>query len=165
MANSEDKPGIPGDDPEMTVVAEAGSGEAPVIAEGNEDKTLVLPQAPSVREGNEDKTLVIPRAPGASEGNEDETRVAQPEPVPFEDSDEGTLVSQPQPGLYTAARLTTQAIGDDATQVKTHPGISPLTGRSYVPHSRNVIKDRFVLESRLGKGGMGQVYRARDLRK
>ncbi|PLW83693.1 hypothetical protein CWI75_04935 [Kineobactrum sediminis] len=148
MANSEDKPGLPGDDPEMTVVAQDDPEHIPAIPQGNEDKTIVAPRAPRVPEGNEDETVVTPQEPEFSA-----------------DSDEDIPVSQPQPGAYTAARLTTQALADDSTQVKTQPDISPLTGRSYVPHSRNVIKDRFVLESRLGKGGMGQVYRARDLRK
>ena len=34
-----------------------------------------------------------------------------------------------------------------------------------IPDDAVIIKDRFILEERLGKGGMGQVFKARDLRK
>lgn len=113
------------------------------------DKTVLADTA--------DQTVVAPASepdalPPLPEGNEDETLLATP-------------AAAAGPGLNTAAELPTRAVDEDSTQVNTHPGASPLTGRSYVPHSSNVIKDRFVLESRLGKGGMGQVYKARDLRK
>lgn len=104
-----------------------------------------------------DQTYLAPESdpdprPHLPEGNEDETLLAIPAAT------EG-------PGMHTAAELPTRAIDEDSTRLNTNAGASPLTGRSYVPHSSNVIKDRFVLESRLGKGGMGQVYKARDLRK
>ena len=111
----------------------------------------------TVLAGTADQTVMVAASdpdtlPPLPEGNEDETLLANP-------------AAPARPGLYTAAELPTRAVGDEGTQAGTNPGASPLTGRSYVPHSSNVIKDRFVLESRLGKGGMGQVYKARDLRK
>ncbi|MDO8860365.1 serine/threonine-protein kinase [Haliea sp. E1-2-M8] len=127
----------------------AGAGDKKEQPAKDADRTLVADTA--------DQTVVDPESgsdalPPLPEGNEDETVLANPAAA------EG-------PGLHTAAELPTRAIDEDSTQVKTNPGASPLTGRSYVPHASNVIKDRFVLESRLGKGGMGQVYKARDLRK
>lgn len=115
----------------------------------DEDKTVLAATADQTVIAGATKTGALPPLP---EGNEDTTLLAQQAPPA-------------SPGLYTAAELPTRAVGDDRTEVNTHPGASPLTGRSYVPHASNVIKDRFVLESRLGKGGMGQVYKARDLRK
>jgi serine/threonine protein kinase len=115
----------------------------------DEDKTVLAATADQTVIAGAMETGVLPPLP---EGNEDTTLLAQQAPPA-------------SPGLYTAAELPTRAVGDDRTEVNTHPGASPLTGRSYVPHASNVIKDRFVLESRLGKGGMGQVYKARDLRK
>lgn len=127
----------------------AKAGDKKEHSEEDADKTVLADTA--------DQTVVAPESdpdalPPLPEGNEDETLLANPA------ADQG-------PGLYTAAELPTRAVDEDSTQVKTNPGASPLTGRSYVPHASNVIKDRFVLESRLGKGGMGQVYKARDLRK
>ena len=41
----------------------------------------------------------------------------------------------------------------------------PETARSRTPGVGAVLKGRFVLEQEIGRGGMGTVYRARDLRK
>ena len=43
--------------------------------------------------------------------------------------------------------------------------INPAGAKALDRAQGGVIKDRFVLEARLGKGGMGQVFRAVDLRK
>lgn len=57
----------------------------------------------------------------------------------------------------------------DATRVKVSAQTVvdvPAEGASApVPDGAIIIKDRFILEERLGKGGMGQVFKARDLRK
>ena len=43
--------------------------------------------------------------------------------------------------------------------------VNPAGAKALDRAQGGVIKDRFVLEARLGKGGMGQVFRAVDLRK
>lgn len=59
-----------------------------------------------------------------------------------------------------AAEAATVLLDDDATVVDAGAGESGTD-----PHDQMIIKDRFVLEARLGKGGMGHVYKALDLRK
>ena len=68
----------------------------------------------------------------------------------------------PAPGVGDASaprtgRTTTSTSWSDPSRWAAAAG--PVPGRG------SVIRDRFVLEDPLGKGGMGTVYRARDLRK
>ncbi len=54
-----------------------------------------------------------------------------------------------------------QTVDDARTRVREAPASNALAPLG--PGS--VIKERFVIESQIGHGGMGIVYRARDLRK
>ncbi len=90
-----------------------------------------------------DKTEVDPRpgsdvetALGGSPGHDDVTAVGQ-------GNDDKTEVAPGHKRLNPRATLALRALPADAV----------------------VIKDRFILEQPLGRGGMGQVYKARDLRK
>ena len=71
----------------------------------------------------------------------------------------------------SASDPTVVSDGSDApTEVTEKPIDNRLNPRATqvlqaLPADVVVIKSRFVLEERLGKGGMGQVYKARDLRK
>ncbi|MBE9537705.1 MAG: serine/threonine protein kinase [Proteobacteria bacterium] len=54
-------------------------------------------------------------------------------------------------------------IAPSATTPHPAPGVAqPPDDNEGIP---SIVRDRFVIEDRLGKGGMGQVFRARDLRK
>jgi non-specific serine/threonine protein kinase len=80
----------------------------------------------------------------------------------------------------SAGRVSAPSIGDDETEYRPAPAnpgpaIEPLVNTvqtahwagtdSRAPQPGDVIKDRFVLEDVIGKGGMGVVFRARDKRK
>jgi serine/threonine protein kinase len=53
----------------------------------------------------------------------------------------------------------------DATRIVPHHTVPPPADIDREIGPGSVIKDRFVIESVIGRGGMGIVYRARDLRK
>ncbi len=59
-----------------------------------------------------------------------------------------------------AAAATTRLLDDDATVVDSEAANAAAQAFDTV-----TVRDRFVLEARLGKGGMGMVYKALDLRK
>ena len=87
-----------------------------------------------------------------------------------DNSDDKTQLSEAR-GDTGADSPTVVNEGSDApTQVTEPPIDNRLNPRATqvlkaLPADVVVIKSRFVLEERLGKGGMGQVYKARDLRK
>ena len=70
-----------------------------------------------------------------------------------------------------AAAAAATVLVDDPTVVGGPPETAPKVAPEAAPEEDPapldtvVIKDRFVLEARLGRGGMGQVYKALDLRK
>src|SRR6478735_5715157 len=72
---------------------------------------------------------------------------------------------QPRPEDPDATRVVTrhQPASSDASESSTAPRRPSDSSTRLGPGS--VIKDRFVIESQIGHGGMGVVYRARDLRK
>ncbi|GAB3312838.1 serine/threonine-protein kinase [Haliea atlantica] len=171
-------------DDDRTVLVDDSEAPTVLVEEDEspaEDQTLLTGDAPEPAAGGgaDAPTVVAPSAPdarapdvaspddgtGASDISAAE-RAAREAPTQVLDAAGGAEdTGTPAPGLHTAADMPTRAVTDRATEAATHAGVSPLTGRAYAPHSSNVIKDRFVLEARLGKGGMGQVYKARDLRK
>ena len=76
------------------------------------------------------------------------TRIKPTSPAPTDRPAEQTRLQPPS----ESTRLDTQSTAQDASPAqKLEPG--------------SVIKKRFILESLLGEGGMGRVFKARDLRK
>lgn len=156
-------------DEARTVLVDDNDTPTVLVGEGEaqEDERTVLagePVASVAQESSEAATVVSPAGEGLEAEMSDADKVAREAPTQVlgAGAEAGRATA---PGLRTAADMPTRAVTDRATEAATNPGVSPLTGRAYAPHASNVIKDRFVLEARLGKGGMGQVYKARDLRK
>jgi len=79
--------------------------------------------------------------------------------------------SSSESGSASADAATVVTGGSDAPTEVNKPAVDNRLNPSAtqvlkaLPADVVVIKSRFVLEERLGKGGMGQVYKARDLRK
>ena len=120
---------------------------------------------------DDDATVVLeppldPAPPADLEEDEDDeaTRLLDPHfssAAGFVDdvdpNEEATQVRHP-PARARAERKDTAARSDDSQAAPAKP-TAPM------PTVGDVVKQRFVLEKRIGKGGMGVVYRALDLRK
>jgi hypothetical protein len=109
--------------------------------EGEEHaKTVVKPLPKEIAE-HDDATAINTETAGA-------TLVQPPPAPPMPAPDEETRLQEPS----EATRVESKTAGTDTSQAKKlEPG--------------SVIKKRFVLESLLGEGGMGRVFKARDRRK
>lgn len=89
--------------------------------------------------------------------DKDDTESQQPDPDATVFDDDATLMHESNPG--DATELETSD-GDDA--LFEHPSSAALSEQLMVGHR---IKDRFEIVALLGRGGMGSVYKALDLRK
>jgi len=168
--------------------AAAQAAAPPEAAEA--DKTHFRPRAPAsaapTPEAEGDKTHFRPRAAPqaepAAETGEDRTRL-RPRPA----APSGT----PGPAAAPAGAAAAAASGGDPSWTPRTGGASSSTTGSSTGSSRvtgsstwgdttggrlaaadapilgpgSVIKERFILEEELGRGGMGLVFKARDLRK
>ncbi|GAA6154390.1 serine/threonine protein kinase [Pseudoteredinibacter isoporae] len=146
------------------------------VVSGDADKTRIADKF------DEDKTVVLPKERAESE---EKTRIVGDETTILADSSSGgadettVVVSGPADDATVVAGQEATVLADDSTVVGTSaqtlvsdgtraPGISnnaPSASPLAKMVKGYVIKDRFVLERKLGEGGMGAVFHARDLRK
>jgi serine/threonine protein kinase len=104
------------------------------------------PSRPAIEGFPDDRTILRPRQP-------------QPPPQPQPDiSQDKTILRVPIPPANVTARNTTGASS------WSHPSHWTPTD-SAPPGPGTVIKDRFELVEKIGQGGMGTVFKARDRRK
>lgn len=114
----------------------------------HQDKTLVKPSKPQ----DDDQTKISSRDATLSD-QPTRVKVRQAAPAPVQSEDE-TVPSAP--GAIPASGSSAQtSITDSKLKLNASGEVGIGT----------VLRDRFVLESELGTGGMGAVYRALDLRK
>jgi len=140
------------------VAARAGGVAAPAALAVADDRTI-LRGARGAR-GVASGAGAVAAAPaaaaaeGAAGGSDD------PDKTRFRMPKEPTVAPAagvPEPSTPTTGRSTTSTSWSDPSRWASSTGPIPERG--------SVIRDRFVLEDPLGKGGMGTVFRARDLRK
>ncbi|MEP0203720.1 MAG: serine/threonine-protein kinase [Halioglobus sp.] len=93
--------------------------------------------------------------PDEKTGEEIEEDLTQVNPTEFAEDPSGLLT---EPGTELVVDL------GEVTKIGDSPA-SEQSGSRQASSNEFVIKDRFVLEERLGRGGQGQIYKARDLRK
>ena len=142
-------------------------------------------------ENQEDGTVVLKSSTGASRNKvdvDDATQLAQGKrriPTNVDKQGQAKLAADDQ--TRVRSRSVSLPIADDATQIQSNTSVSKtdltsatsgasLTDAIYRTNeevkglksknrSLKIINQRFMLASKLGVGGMGTVYRAKDLRK
>ena len=104
----------------------------------------------------DDKTRVHVR-PSQNPNNSNDATVIQPKPNTLDDA---TRIQPSRAPISTNERNNTRI--NDATQT-----LNPLTNTQHKPYALGgeVINNRFIIEKVLGRGGMGMVCKALDLRK
>jgi serine/threonine protein kinase len=97
-------------------------------------------------------------------------------PVALDDDNDKTRFRMPPPAVARDGGGRGGAVGEGAERKATAPSVGGSTGSGWgdpalwadagpVPGVGSVINNRFVLEESIGTGGMGTVFKARDLRK
>lgn len=168
--NSDSSPDKRGNDEETVVGGKPGDT-------GQGEETVV--RKPAAR--NENATILS--EPGSGQGSDDATVLRQPKSEPAPPSDDATVMRDRQDGGGEAAAGQTDdedrtimnpALDDDSTVLGDRAAGEADT--TYVasqgPDRRSrgnteagrLLKNRFVLEEKVGSGGMGDVYKALDLR-
>lgn len=121
------------------------------IDKPDDDATRIKPRD---IDSDSDKTRIAP-GPSTPTESPDATRIA-PQPASTPIDNDATVIS---PAQTEPAR----AHEDDKTRISVAP--VAREGKRKVFRTGSLIRDRFRLETEIGRGGMGVVYTARDLRK
>lgn len=125
-------------DDATVVLTMSAEGDDARIQSADGDKTEIL-----VESAHADATVIM--------GSDDATQVMG--------AGDATVVADPFAGLDVPPP------SGGTTGITGSTRLNPSGAKAVDRAQGGVIKDRFVIESRLGKGGMGQVFRAIDLRK
>lgn len=147
-------------------MTDSRSAPPPADSPADSDETKFRPSEPVGTVASKDSAS----KGSTGEDNDDATRMR---PASIEPEDQATRVAKPSPG--NAPRPADEK--GSPTDNKSSPRSGASTGQSWGDPAQwaqgdsrelrpgDVVKDRFVLEDVIGKGGMGVVFRARDLRK
>jgi serine/threonine protein kinase len=128
-----------------------------------EDHTRIA-TAPS--QGHADDSTRIATEPPRSKP-EDRTRIVTDTPVPSqpEAGDSTRIATGARTGTWRTATSSNQSQSSATASSETTGTRTASRNLSHEPAEGDTLKDRFVLEKMIGRGGMGIVFRALDLRK
>jgi serine/threonine protein kinase len=163
--------GAPSADQPTRIIAKPGAADTATSGEGQDAPTRIIPRADAAtvvlaRERGDDevsaatRVLAPTQATKSAEPAAPETHVSMPQ-APLPAAPLETSVSVPAlPVMQVQAPRTGASASPSSART-----VGSAADRDELPSTGDVIKQRFELVEELGRGGMGAVFRARDLRK